>query len=55
MAASLVRSLLPPDSGDGVAAFDVACVETTGEAVIATRATPGATEVPTATVRNSVV
>jgi hypothetical protein len=43
MAAALARSLLPPDSGDGVAAFDVARVETTGEAVIAGRATPGAT------------
>jgi nucleoid-associated protein YgaU len=33
----------PPDSGDGVPAFDVARIEPTGEAVIAGRAAPGAT------------
>ena len=33
----------PPDSGDGVPAFDIARIEPTGEAVIAGRATPGAT------------
>jgi nucleoid-associated protein YgaU len=34
---------VPPDNGDGVPAFDVARIEPTGEAVIAGRATPGAT------------
>ena len=43
MAAALAGSLVPPDSSDGVAAFDVARIEPTGEAVIAGRATPGAT------------
>ena len=33
----------PPDNGDGVPSFDVARIEPTGEAVIAGRATPGAT------------
>jgi nucleoid-associated protein YgaU len=33
----------PPESGDGVPAFDVARIEPTGEAVIAGRAAPGAT------------
>ena len=33
----------PPDSGDGGPTFDIARVEPTGEAVIAGRATPGAT------------
>jgi hypothetical protein len=42
VAAALARSPLPPDS-DGVPAFDVARIEPTGEAVIAGRATPGAT------------
>ena len=32
-----------PDNGDGVPAFDIARIEPTGEAVIAGRATPGAT------------
>ena len=41
--AGLPGSPVPPDSGDGVAAFDVARIEPTGEAVIAGRATPGAT------------
>jgi hypothetical protein len=39
----LVGSPAPPDSGDGVPAFDIARIEPTGEAVIAGRATPGAT------------
>lgn len=43
LAAALARSRLPPDGGDGVPAFDVARIEPTGEAVIAGRATPGAT------------
>jgi nucleoid-associated protein YgaU len=43
VAAALAGSPLPPDSGDGVPAFDVARIEPTGEAVIAGRATPGAT------------
>lgn len=34
---------VPPDNGDGVPAFDIARIEPTGEAVIAGRATPGAT------------
>ena len=34
---------VPPDSDDGVPTFDVARIEPTGEAVIAGRATPGAT------------
>jgi nucleoid-associated protein YgaU len=33
----------PPDSGDGGPTFDIARIEPTGEAVIAGRATPGAT------------
>lgn len=40
MAAALA---VPPDNGDGVPAFDIARIEPTGEAVIAGRATPGAT------------
>jgi len=43
VAAALAGSLLPPDSDDGVPAFDIARIEPTGEAVIAGRATPGAT------------
>jgi nucleoid-associated protein YgaU len=43
MAAALAGSPPPPDSGDGVPAFDIARIEPTGEAVIAGRATPGAT------------
>jgi nucleoid-associated protein YgaU len=43
LAAALAGSPLPPGSGDGVAAFDVARIEPTGEAVIAGQATPGAT------------
>src|SRR4029077_9426755 len=39
----LAGSPVPPDSGDGVPAFDIARIEPTGEAVIAGRATPGAT------------
>src|SRR6267378_6704133 len=42
MAAALAGSPPPPDSGDGVPAFDIARIEPTGEAVIAGRATPGA-------------
>jgi len=41
--AALAGSPLPPDNGDGVPAFDIARIEPTGEAVIAGRATPGAT------------
>jgi hypothetical protein len=41
--AALARSPVPPDSDDGVPAFDIARIEPTGEAVIAGRATPGAT------------
>ena len=43
MATALAGSPPPPDSGDGVPAFDIARIEPTGEAVIAGRATPGAT------------
>src|SRR6476646_6840333 len=43
VAAALAGPPIPPDSGDGVPAFDVARIEPTGEAVIAGRATPGAT------------
>src|SRR6202158_2744966 len=43
VAAALAGSPLPPASGDGVPAFDIARIEPTGEAVIAGRATPGAT------------
>src|SRR5882757_8325442 len=43
VAAALAGSPVPPDSEDGVPAFDVARIEPTGEAVIAGRATPGAT------------
>jgi nucleoid-associated protein YgaU len=43
VAAALGGSPVPPDSGDGVPAFDIARIEPTGEAVIAGRATPGAT------------
>ena len=39
----LTGSPVPPDSGDGVPAFDVARIEPSGEAVIAGRTTPGAT------------
>ena len=41
--AALAGSPLPPDSDDGLPAFDIARIEPTGEAVIAGRATPGAT------------
>jgi nucleoid-associated protein YgaU len=43
VAEALGGSPPPPDSGDGVPAFDIARIEPTGEAVIAGRATPGAT------------
>ena len=43
VADALAGSPVPPDSGDGVPAFDIARIEPTGEAVIAGRATPGAT------------
>ena len=43
VAAALAGSPVPPDSDDGVPTFDIARVEPTGEAVIAGRATPGAT------------
>jgi nucleoid-associated protein YgaU len=43
LTAALARSPLPPDSGDGVPAFDVARIEPTGEAVVAGRSAPGAT------------
>ena len=43
VAAALAGPPIPPDSGDGVPAFDIARIELTGEAVIAGRATPGAT------------
>jgi hypothetical protein len=43
LAAALVGSPVPPDSDDGVPAFDIARIEPTGEAVIAGRAAPGAT------------
>jgi nucleoid-associated protein YgaU len=43
MAGALAGSPAPPDSDDGVPTFDVARIEPTGEAVIAGRATPGAT------------
>src|SRR5882672_10481742 len=43
VAAALAGSPLPPDSEDGVPAFDIARIEPTGDAVIAGRATPGAT------------
>src|SRR4029453_498338 len=42
VAAALAGPPIPPDSGDGVPAFDIARIEPTGEAVIAGRATPGA-------------
>lgn len=42
-AAALAGSLAPPDSDDGMPAFDIARIEPTGEAVIAGRAAPGAT------------
>jgi nucleoid-associated protein YgaU len=41
--AALAGAPVPPDSDDGVPAFDVARIEPTGEAVIAGRALPGAT------------
>jgi nucleoid-associated protein YgaU len=40
---ALAGSPVPPDSDDGVPTFDIARIEPTGEAVIAGRATPGAT------------
>jgi nucleoid-associated protein YgaU len=40
---ALAGSPVPPDSDDSVPTFDVARIEPTGEAVIAGRATPGAT------------
>jgi LysM repeat protein len=40
---ALVGSPPPPESGDRVPTFDVASIEPTGEAVIAGRASPGAT------------
>lgn len=43
VAAALAGPPISPDSGDGVPAFDIARIEPTGEAVIAGRATPGAT------------
>ncbi len=43
VAAAVAGPPVPPDSGDGVPAFDIARIEPTGEAVIAGRATPGAT------------
>src|SRR3954468_1623823 len=43
VAAALAGSPVPPASEDGGPAFDVARLEPTGEAVIAGRATPGAT------------
>jgi nucleoid-associated protein YgaU len=43
VAAALAGPPIPPDGGDGVPAFDIARIEPTGEAVIAGRATPGAT------------
>ena len=43
VAAALAAPPVPPDSGDGLPTFDVARIEPTGEAVIAGRATPGAT------------
>jgi LysM domain len=41
--AALAGSPLPPESDDGLPGFDIARIEPTGEAVIAGRATPGAT------------
>src|SRR4030095_9792654 len=38
VAAALAGPPIPPDSGDGVPAFDIARIEPTGEAVIAGRA-----------------
>jgi nucleoid-associated protein YgaU len=43
VASALAGSPAAPNAGDGVPSFDVALVEPTGEAVIAGRATPGAT------------
>jgi nucleoid-associated protein YgaU len=43
VAAALAESPVAPDSDDGGPAFDVARIEPTGEAVIAGRASPGAT------------
>jgi hypothetical protein len=42
-AAAPAGSPVPPDSDDRVPTFDVARIEPTGEAVVAGRATPGAT------------
>jgi nucleoid-associated protein YgaU len=41
--AALSGAPLPPESADGVPSFDIARIEATGDAVIAGRATPGAT------------
>jgi nucleoid-associated protein YgaU len=41
--AALAGSALPPQAGEGLPVFDIARVEPTGDAVIAGRATPGAT------------
>jgi nucleoid-associated protein YgaU len=43
LATALAGSPLPPESADGVPSFDIARIEPSGEAVIAGRATPGAT------------
>ncbi len=43
VAAALAGSAVPPGSEDGAPAFDIARIEPTGEAVVAGRATPGAT------------
>jgi nucleoid-associated protein YgaU len=43
VAAALAASPPPADSGDGVPTFDIARIEPSGDAVIAGRATPGAT------------
>jgi len=43
VAVALAGPPRPPGSDDGVPAFDIARIEPTGEAVIAGRATPGAT------------
>jgi nucleoid-associated protein YgaU len=43
VAAALAGPTVPPGSDDGAPSFDIARIEPTGEAVIAGRATPGAT------------
>src|SRR5204863_6844412 len=43
LVAALAGSALPPEGGEGLPVFDIARVEPTGEAVVAGRATPGAT------------